>query len=99
MARFQGLLDLTDSQLMLALCVREENLLDPARWCCEMRKYMRALGEGTVTSEQSERLMGWSARLALEAAGGLDDKGGPDPFMPEVAPFNAYAAAIRDLKD
>ncbi len=98
MPRFQGLLALTDSELLLALCVREENLLDPVRWCCEMRQYMREVVKGAVTSEESERLMAWSTRLALEAAGGREAKSHPDLLMPEVAAFNAYEAAIRDLK-
>ncbi len=84
---------------MLALCVREENLLDPARWCGEMRQYMREVGEGPVTAEQSERLMKWSGRLSLEAAGCLDATRGQDSLTPEVAAFNAYEAAIRDLKN
>ena len=87
------------SELMLALCVREENLLDPARWCGEMRQYMREVGEGPVTAEQSERLMIWSDRLSFEAAGSPDVTGSQDPLMPEVAAFNAYEAAIRHLKD
>ena len=99
MAKFQGLLALTDSELMLALCVREENLLDPARWCGEIRQYMREVGEGPVTTEQSERLMIWSDRLSFEAAGGPDATRNQDPLIPEVAAFNAYEAAIRDLKD
>ncbi len=99
MAKFQGLLALTDSELMLALCVREENLLDPARWCGEMRQYMREVGEGPFTAEQSERLTMWSNRLTLEAAGSLDATCSQDPLTPEVAAFNAYEAAIRDLKD
>ena len=99
MAKFQGLLALTDSELMLALCVREENLLDPARWCGEMRQYMREVGEGPVTAEQSERLMIRSDRLSFEAAGSPDVTRSQDPLMPEVAAFNAYEAAIRHLKD
>ena len=99
MSKFQGLLALTDSELMLALCVREENLLDSARWCGEMRQYMREVGEGDVTAEQSERLMIWSDRLSLEAAGRLDARGYPDPLVPEVAAFNAYEAAVRDLRE
>ncbi len=99
MAKFQGLLALTDSELMLALCVREENLLDPARWCGEMRQYMLEVGEGPVTTEQSERLMIWSDRLSLQAAGGPDTTRNQDPLMPELAAFNAYEAAIRHLND
>ena len=41
MARFEGLLNLTDQELMLALCVREENLVNPSKWCAEMRQYMQ----------------------------------------------------------
>ena len=99
MTKFQGLLVLTDSELMLALCVREENLLDTARWCGEMRQYMREVGEGSFTTEQSERLMILSDRLSFEAVGGRDVTRNQDPLMPEVAAFNAYEAAIRDLKD
>jgi hypothetical protein len=99
MAKFQGLLALTDSELMLALCVREENMLDPALWCDEMRQYMREVGVGPVTAEQSERLMMWSHRLSLEAAGSPDATLNQDPLMPEVAAFNAYEAAIRNLRD
>jgi len=35
-------LSLPDDDLMLLLCVRPENLPDPARWCHEMREYIRA---------------------------------------------------------
>ncbi len=99
MARFQGLLALTDSELILALCVRGENLRDPALWCGEMRQYMREVGEGPVTAEQSERLMMWSDRLSIEASGSPDTTRGQDPLTPEVAAFNAYEAAIRNLRD
>ncbi|MCM0028710.1 MAG: hypothetical protein NBV55_03315 [Polynucleobacter sp.] len=99
MTKFQGLLALTDSELMLALCVREENLLDTARWCSEIRQYMREVGEGPVTTEQSERLMIWSDRLSFEAAGGPAATRNQDQLIPEVAAFNAYEAAIRDLKE
>lgn len=62
-------LDLPDEQLMLALCVRAENLKDSARWCAEMREHARAVKKGPSTVEEAEALMAESARLAAEAAG------------------------------
>ena len=64
-----NLLGLPDKQFLLALCVRDENLLDPASWCQEMRALCRAQSLNISTSEHAERLMQWSSRLAMEAAG------------------------------
>ncbi len=54
MARFEGLLNLTDQELMLALCVREENLVNPSKWCAEMRQYMQESGKVSLSVEESE---------------------------------------------
>ena len=71
MTKLPGVLHLKDGELMLALCVREENLLDPASWCQEIRDLCRAQSLNISTSEHAERLMQWSSRLAMEAAGDL----------------------------
>jgi len=65
----QSFLDLPDHEFMLAMCVREENLIDPARWCSEMREHARALQRGPSTSEEVDRFLMNGMRLADEAAG------------------------------
>ncbi len=98
MARFEGLLNLTDQELMLALCVREKNLVDPSRWCEEMRHYMQESGKGSFTTEGSELLMALGAKLSREAGGEMETSPRYDSIEPEVAAFNAYERAIRGLK-
>lgn len=62
-------LDLPDDQFMLLLCVRPENLRDPARWCQEMREHSRAVKAGPKTVAEAEALMETASRLAEESAG------------------------------
>ena len=62
-------LDLPDEAFMLALCVRPENLQDPARWCSEMRAHARAMKVGPTSVQQSEQMMETATRLAEESAG------------------------------
>lgn len=62
-------LDLPDDLFMLALCVREENLKDPARWCAEMRDLVKARKIGPKNSAEVAALSEWSDRLAAEARG------------------------------
>lgn len=84
---------------MLALCVREENLMDPGRWCRQMREYMRQSSSESLCAADTERLMQWSAQLALAAAGESRDSIELDNVMPEVAAFNAYEAAVKQFKN
>lgn len=98
MAKFEGLLNLADHELMLALCVREENLVNPSRWCAEMRRYMQESGKVSLTVEESERLMALGDRLSREAGGEIETKIHSDLMEPEVAAFNAYERAIKGLK-
>lgn len=98
MTKYQGLLSLNDRDLMLALCVREENIAEPAQWCANLRDYMREYSKESLTVEEAERLMQWGTRLAMEAGGGTDAKAHLTPMKPEVAAFNAYEAAVRNLK-
>lgn len=98
MARFEGLLNLTDQELMLALCVREENLVNPSKWCAEMRQYMQESGKVSLSVEASERLMALGDRLSREAGGEVKTKIHSDLMEPEVAAFNAYERAIKGLK-
>lgn len=98
MARFEGLLNLTDQELMLALCVREENLVNPSKWCAEMRQYMQQSGKVSLSVEESERLMALGDRLSREAGGEVKTKIHSDLMEPEVAAFNAYERAIKGLK-
>ncbi len=98
MARFEGLLNLTDQELMLALCVREENLVNPSKWCAEMRQYMQESGKVSLSVEESERLMALGDRLSREAGGEVKTKIHSDLMEPEVAAFNAYERAIKGLK-
>jgi len=47
-------IDLPDDQLMLVLCVREENLDNPALWCEEMRALARLGLEAPKTVAEAE---------------------------------------------
>ena len=67
-------LDLPDDQFMLALCVREENLKDPPKWCAEMRAFAKARKIGPKTSAEAEAMFEWAGRLAIEAHGERNDE-------------------------
>lgn len=54
---------------MLALCVRPENLADPAKWCAEMREHAKRCKVGPKTVAEAEELMANGLRLAQESAG------------------------------
>ena len=69
MTKLPGVLQLPDDELMLALCVREENLKNPSEWCQEFRACWVEKAQPIRDSEHAERLMEWSSRLAMEAAG------------------------------
>ncbi len=103
MAEIPGILHLPDDELLLALCVREENLADPPKWCLEMRACWAEKSKPIRDAEHAERLMEWSERLALEAAGerpqGLQDDFGPPVYElgPEDAAFLSYELAIKEL--
>jgi hypothetical protein len=71
---YKSFLDLPDEQFMLALCVREENLKDPARWCAEMRALAKARKIGPKTSAEAEAMFEWAGRLAIEAHGERNDE-------------------------
>lgn len=71
---YKTFLDLPDDQFMLALCVREENLKDPARWCAEMRALAKARKIGPKTSAEAEAMFEWAGRLAIEAHGERTDE-------------------------
>ncbi len=103
MAEIPGVLHLPDDELLLALCVREENLADPAKWCQEMRAYWAEQSRPIRDAEHAERLMDWSTRLALESSG-VRPQGVRDGFglpvtdmSPEDAAFIAYENAIQGL--
>lgn len=68
-------LDLADDLFMLALCVRAENLRDPANWCAEMRKNAVATQLGPKTVAEAEAIMETAIRLAEESAGSREQKG------------------------
>ena len=67
-------LDLPDDQFLLTLCVREENLKDPARWCAEMRALAKARKIGPKTTAEAEAMFEWAGRLAIEAHGERADE-------------------------
>jgi hypothetical protein len=71
---YKSFLDLPDEQFMLAICVREENLKDPARWCAEMRALAKARKIGPKTSAEAEAIFEWAGRLAIEAHGERNDE-------------------------
>lgn len=50
-------LDLPDDLFMLALCIREENLKDHAKWCSEMRALSHTIQAGPKTVAEAEELM------------------------------------------
>lgn len=60
--------DLPDDLFMLAMCVREEHLKVPTRWCSEMRAMQCAIQAGPKTAAEAERLMAMADRLAGEAS-------------------------------
>ncbi len=103
MAEIPGVLQLPDDQLMLALCVREENLTDPAKWCRELRACWLEKSKQIRDAVHAERLMEWSERLSMEAAGkrpqSLDDDFGPPVYElgPEDAAFLSYELAVKAL--
>ncbi len=103
MVELPGFLQLPNDELMLALCVREENLKDPGAWCQEIRAYWVEQSKPIRDAAHAERLMEWSERLALESSGerqqGLQDGFGAPvaDLSPEDAAFNAYEAAVRVL--
>ena len=71
---YKSFLDLPDEQFMLAICVREENLKDPARWCAEMRALAKARKIGPKTTAEAEAMFEWAGRLAIEAHGERADE-------------------------
>lgn len=97
------LLSLPDDQLLLALCVRGENLSDPTSWCQEMRSLWRAKAEPIPSADHANRLMQWTERLAMEASGerpqGLEDGFGLPIYQlaPEEAAFLSYELAVKKL--
>ena len=62
-------LSLPTDRLLLALCIREENLKDPDRWCEELREYERQSRRPGLTVADVERLSAWRGRLTMEAEG------------------------------
>lgn len=62
-------LDLPDDELMLVLCVRPENLANPAKWCEQIRAHARASKVGPKTVAEAEAMMATALRLAEESAG------------------------------
>lgn len=56
--------DLPDSVLLLALCIRAQELEDPAAWCREMRQLNLDIHSSPKTSDEAHTLMARSERLA-----------------------------------
>lgn len=55
---------LTDDQMLLALCIREEELDDSGAWCQEFRAFSREAKEGPKTVAEAEAMMQRSAALS-----------------------------------
>ena len=70
-SKLPGFLRLADDKLLLSLCVRQENLADPKKWCEELRRHYLASLIPNLTVADVERLQEWSGRLAMEAAGDI----------------------------
>lgn len=102
MGQFEGILGLSDSDLMLALSVRPENLRNPAEWCEDMRGLMRLKSKGKFTVEEAAQIMEISDRLSCEATGRfyqveLDNDIPLNHASPEIAAFASYELAIKKL--
>ncbi len=54
---------LSDEQLLLALCIWDEQLDDPAEWCRELRQLSLDTHAGPKTSEEAHALMARGNRL------------------------------------
>jgi hypothetical protein len=63
--------DLSDDDLMLMLCVKPENLIDPSRWCRDMRDHIQASSKEPTTSQEADILFATAKRLREEANGEL----------------------------
>lgn len=64
-----SLVNLSDDDFMLLLCVRPEKLADPSRWCREMRAFAQASNNGPKTSAEADELFAMMERLRHEANG------------------------------
>jgi hypothetical protein len=53
-----------DTRMLLTLCIREEELDDPAAWCAEFREYRRKAYEGPKTVAEAEAMMAQGSALA-----------------------------------
>lgn len=56
-------IDLPDDELLLLLCIREEELEDPRAWCEEFRQLRRDSQATPQTSDEAHRLMARAAAL------------------------------------
>lgn len=54
---------MTDEQLLLALCIWEEQLDNPAEWCREFRQLSLDTMAGPKTSDEAHALMARKKRL------------------------------------
>lgn len=48
---------MSDEQMLLALCIREDELDDPAAWCSEFRAYSLISKEPQKSATEAEALM------------------------------------------
>lgn len=58
---FEGL---ADSEMLLVLCIREEELDNPAAWCQEFRAFCRDTKDGPKTVGEAEAMVAKSASLS-----------------------------------
>lgn len=63
---------LSDEQMLLALCIREEELDEPAAWCADFRAYSRWVKEGPKSVAEAEAMMAKSEALALQLRSAKD---------------------------
>lgn len=56
--------DFSDEEMLLALCIREAELDDPADWCREFRQVRREIRQGPKTSDEAHALMARNERLS-----------------------------------
>lgn len=59
----RSFIDLPDEELLLLLCIREEELENPAAWCEAFRQLRRDSQETPKTSDEAHRLMARAAAL------------------------------------
>jgi len=59
----ESFIDLSDNLLLLALCIREDELDDPTAWCADFRRLHQEIESGPQTSYEAHTMMARSDAL------------------------------------